>query len=491
MAVPDKRIQDLNVLQERLYKRLQDVEARIKKLERSGGVSAGLGVPLVGKATVIDQAAWELEDAIFDHVDAMGGSYMSNEKIPTDIVTARAHHVQLLHANNYYVYAIIGLIALTFLEVPPWCHAKHKNIDLWTFQSGESWCPLPTPENKYDANPNLSGVWYLPPGYAFIIELFIELFILYKFYCELRLERDHFWPIDVYMRSKFIKFGFVMAVGSIIDTAVFMFFRVPFRLTWFFRTGLIVLLPGVFHILKSVFGSAYVMYQFASVGIFFLGTIVFFAWMGWTVFKQAGNLSYYEGEEKVVAGKGFETFPSSVNTMFIGGVTGEFIDQFLPSFNAFRVSGFVWMIYLLLTQVLFKNLVMDTLIEAYLKGKESEEKSWREAQVKGMLKAFDLLSNGGESIIRDDFVEFAVTLRNSPRWAPMPKEVAEMIYDKFEEINKENFVNACCLLQYEFHITERHSPLKVPEKSSAGKALYEAVWGDPKNPDNQPLVERI
>merc|ERR1740117_2735765 len=126
--------------------------------------------------------------------------------------------------------------------------------------------------------------------------------------------------------------------------------------------------------------------------------MMFFAWIGMTVFADANILSYMDGEETVLANKGFTTFPDSFNTMFVGGVTGEFIDCFLPSFNTYRLSGVIWMIYLLLTQVLFKNLVMDTLISAYLKGKEEEDDIVIGCQIDGMKVAFNLLSDCGDVI---------------------------------------------------------------------------------------------
>merc|ERR1719331_1712468 len=130
----------------------------------------------------------------------------------------------------------------------------------WEFKSGEEWCP------KKGAM--LSGVAYLPPGYAFIAEMLIEAVILYKFWNEYTLERDHFWPIGESIRKNLTNFGFIFAIGSIIDTAFFLVFRNPFRLTFIFRTGLIFLLPGVQHIFKKIFNRV-VMTEFGSVAVFF------------------------------------------------------------------------------------------------------------------------------------------------------------------------------------------------------------------------------
>lgn len=474
----DKRIQDLNALQDKLYARLQAVESRIRALEDSGAAVSPKGKPLLDKKTRIDQAAWELEDAIFDRALPKDDEDAKVSRYPEDVSKARDHHVELLKANNAYYKAIVALVILTFVEVPPWCHAKHDNLMHWTFQSGDEWCPLPKVPGR-DANPNLSGIPYLPPGYSFIAEICIESVILYKFWREYTLDRDHFKPQNSSMRSSYSWCGWIFAIGSILDTMIFMQFRVPFRFTWVFRTGLIFLVPGVQHMFFAIFNPR-VLTEFGSVAVFFLGTMVFFAWIGLTVFKEANVFSYMEGEEKVFANKGFTTFADSMNTMFVGGVTGEFIDCFLPSFNAFRISGAVWMIYLLLTQVLFKNLVMDTLISAYLKGKEQEEDALVEAQVEGMCVAFNLLSEDGEVISRDDFMQFVKVLRGSPRWKPMESDVAALLYSHFDEINKKNFVHVVSLLQSEFWITKRDGCLNLSKKDDANSKWLEAyVWEKP------------
>lgn len=159
----DKRILELNDLQDKLYKRLQAVESRIKALEKPGAVETPRGDPLLEKNRKIGQAAWELEDAIFDR-DLPRDMHNKKGQYPKEINIAREHHVTLLRANNWYNKAIIGLVILTFVEVPPWCHEKHgTDVNHWAFQAGSEWCPLPSygkPGAEHvDANPNLSGVF--------------------------------------------------------------------------------------------------------------------------------------------------------------------------------------------------------------------------------------------------------------------------------------------------------------------------------------------
>jgi two pore calcium channel protein len=466
----ENRVKDLKELQGQLYKRLQAVELRIKALENGGSPLAARTVPLIDKNSRIQQAAWELEDAIYDRRLPKEDNIT---RFPGELGEARSHHVHVMNASNNYNTAIVALIILTFVEVPPWCHERHgDNMNIWKFQSGAEWCPLPEVARQ-DSNPNLSGIMYLPPGYAFIIEMIIEWVIISKFWHEFTLEQKHFAPMGTSIRMPLSSLGFIFACGSIVDTGVFMLFRVPFRLTFIFRTGLIFLLPGVQHIFWQIFNRT-VLTEFGSVAVFFLGTMVFFAWIGLTVFQGADTFSYMEGEEKVLASHGFESFFNAINTMFIGGVTGEFIDCFLPSFVVYRLSGIVWMIYLLLTQVLFKNLVMDTLISAYLKGKDEEEEIIVSCQISSMTSAFKLLSDDGELILKEDFLTFVKALATSPRWKPIPLEVLDMMYDEFEGITKANWVNMCALLQSEFWVTDLAAPYLKDKKDC--EWITDAVW---------------
>jgi two pore calcium channel protein len=168
----------------------------------------------------------------------------------------------------------------------------------------------------------------------------------------------------------------------------------------------------------------------------------------------------------------------AINTMFVGGVTGDFIDCYLPSFVSYRPSGALWMVYLLLTQVLFKNLVMDTLITAYLNGYEKESTRNKKLTVKAMNFAFDLLSTDGETISRHVYTELVKTLALSPRWAPVPPRAAGLIYDQFGEITRENWVDVINIFQNELWLTQREGKVidclnRAPELQHM---LKDNVW---------------
>merc|ERR1719316_1040536 len=110
---------------------------------------------------------------------------------------------------------------------------------MWKFVPGDVWCTLPSPKHALDSNPNLSGIWYLPPGISFLVEIVIEFFVIDKFWREYTLDRDHFGKMgdECKLMTRLNSLGMLFAIGSIIDTALFMFVRMPLRFTFICRTG--------------------------------------------------------------------------------------------------------------------------------------------------------------------------------------------------------------------------------------------------------------
>eukprot|EP00971_Amphidinium_carterae_P129828 2571573-Amphidinium_carterae.1 len=56
-----------------------------------------------------------------------------------------------------YNLGLIGLVLLTYLEVPAWCHGSGESHGLFEWVEGSAWCQIPS-HGKEKANPNLSGV---------------------------------------------------------------------------------------------------------------------------------------------------------------------------------------------------------------------------------------------------------------------------------------------------------------------------------------------
>mmetsp|Transcript_47869 Transcript_47869/g.115041 ORF Transcript_47869/g.115041 Transcript_47869/m.115041 type:complete len:821 (+) Transcript_47869:135-2597(+) len=431
----------------------------------------------------ICKAAWQFEDGVRG---------MDVPRYPEDIVAARSDYVRLLQATARYNKAIVCLIALTLTEVPAWCHSSAGGAGFWEWQPGSVWCAAPGGGDLH-----LSGLWYLPPGVALIMELAIEVVILWKFLLEYRLEQAHFRPIGAeYNSRRCFVLGFVFSIGSIIDTAAFAFFRYPVRLTFLFRTGLLCLLPGVRRLSVRIFNRK-MMGEFAFVALFFILAVIIFAWITFTIFKDLDGIAFMKSEEAVHVNSGFGSFRDTIYTMFLAGITEGFVDIFMPSMTVYRASALLWFAFLVLTQVLLLNLVIDTFVSAYLEGSEHTGEESARRRAKAALSAFALLAKRDGtarrrgSLSTGTLLEFVAELGKSPRVRPIESATAEVILKQFGSVTKETFCDLCPLLQSTVWVTQRNSIVEVryPELWSNPhfEKLRNAVW----EPRDTPAVDDI
>jgi len=412
----------------------------------------------------ICKAAWQLENAIF---------HTEWPTYPENVVEARDCHFALLRANSLYYKAIACLVLLTFMEVPAWCHERSPGQDLWTWLPGSEWCHVPNHGGK-ESNPYLSGLWYCPPGIGLVAEMVIEIIVLRKFLLELHLEKTHFLPIGIkYYDHRLVYAGLFFAVGSVADTLFFTFARMPIRFTWVFRTGLLFILPGVQRVYTLIFNKRMIG-EFASVAIFFVGVVLFFAWVTVTIFKDLNTVAFKLGEETVYANKGLGTLREATYSLFVSGIGEGFVDNFLPSYSAYRASGIFWLIFLVIGQILLLNLVIDAFVAAYLKGSEKEMDRKAEAQAKSMFDAFKTLSvgvgKGHPEVSKELFLEFVEDLGKSPRMYTIDKQTAEIIFKEFGHVTKEKFIDACRVVQ---------NPVWSAKKDSCIATLFPDVWEGP------------
>eukprot|EP00913_Durusdinium_trenchii_P025061 g23525.t1 len=283
-------------------------------------------VPLLNKrnrkATVV-KAAWQLENAIVGKFlenccDRWSCPFSASVR-GEDVQAARLLHYDCMRFNKWYYRALLALVLLTLFEVPAWCHqTQNKDMwetswDAWTWYPGYELCIVPVE----GGDPFLSGVWYVPPGYALIIEIGIEIIV------------SHFVPAGVtFQNTRVIFYGSLLAVGSIIDTALFTVFRVPFRAS----TGFAVHPPRCS--------------EFMSISVFLWGTMLFFAWISVTTLGSWHAVAYKEEGEPVYVNKDIETLPAAFYSMFVAAVTGD-TESFLrvdPVAMVYRVGGLLLLI---------------------------------------------------------------------------------------------------------------------------------------------------
>eukprot|EP00933_Yihiella_yeosuensis_P020344 TRINITY_DN16316_c0_g1_i1.p1 TRINITY_DN16316_c0_g1~~TRINITY_DN16316_c0_g1_i1.p1 ORF type:complete len:1621 (-),score=384.37 TRINITY_DN16316_c0_g1_i1:116-4978(-) len=431
----------------------------------------------------IAKAAWQLENAI---------CHTEWEQYPEDVVSARAAHFRLLRANKQYYRAIVALVILTIWEVPPWCHEKHGDAgSVWAWMPGTEWCQVPDHDGiKSDAN--LSGMWYLPPGPALLVEFIIEFTILRKFVLEYLLEAKHFMPIGAeYADQQSIMFGLIFSCGSILDTLFFTYARLPMRFTWLFRTGLLFILPGVQRIFKCIFNKQ-MLGEFCSVAVFFIGAVMFFAWVAVTIFKDLNEVAMDFGEEKVMANKGLDTLSAATYSLFVSGIGEGFVDNLLPSYSKYRSSGLLWLCFLLIAQTLLLNLVIDAFVAAYLKGSEAEMDRKAETMAMSVYKAYRTLATGQEGgVPKELFLEFVADLGQSPRMPTLDPHVVEVIFDRFGTVDEDNFLDICRVIQNRIWTAPKNSSLETSYEEIWNHPVFELVKQAVWEPKELPLFDKF
>jgi len=135
------------------------------------------------------------------------------------------------------------------------------------------------------------------------------------------------------------------------------------------------------------------------------------------------------------------------------------VDILLPTYSTYPVSILLWVVYLVVTQVLLLNLVIDAFSAAYLKGSEKLAEGSAKTTAKGFLRVFHLIGDG-DQVSKETFSKFVVELGKSPSMNAIPAEVADAIHDKLGGIRKHEFCHACSLLQNKIWVTSRDSFVK-------------------------------
>mmetsp|Transcript_16241 Transcript_16241/g.37424 ORF Transcript_16241/g.37424 Transcript_16241/m.37424 type:complete len:765 (-) Transcript_16241:55-2349(-) len=353
----------------------------------------------------LKRAAWQLEDALKERDDV--ARYIETGPDAPGI------RLKVLRAQAWYGRALLGLVVLTVLETPQWCNTT---TEWFRFLPPHERCPT---EGK---SLHLSGLPYIPPGWGVLVELFLLGLIFNKLRLEMKLQVECFDNLPsgpfVYFEKRWIYFGFVMLGLQLLDVTIFLLIHPPVRLNFVFRTGFLYLLPAVQKLSRCVLA---VLPDFMSVAVFFWGTILFFAWIAVTIFDDL------EGSNE-----GFKSFSQSFNSMFVAGVSEDFVMVFNQSYTNYRSTGFLWLIFLLLCHVLLLSLVLDTLCAAYKQTSKAEVEKEKFCKVKGMSQAFYTLAAttnpGQDSIKEEGWHKFVDVLQYSPNVPRIPPKNASILF---------------------------------------------------------------
>merc|ERR1719158_1612820 len=107
------------------------------------------------------------------------------------------------------------------------------------------------------------------------------------------------------------------------------------------------MMPSVIKLAKCI---GEILVEVATVAVFFVGFLFFFAWVSVMIFNGDENPpEHFSGLRKAFYG------------LFVAGVCDEFTDILIESYTSMRAIGILWFIFLLVVHLLFLSLVLDTL----------------------------------------------------------------------------------------------------------------------------------
>jgi hypothetical protein len=376
---------------------------------------------------------------------------------PSDL-KAREAYFDWASANRLYAISLSLLYFVSMMEVPPWCD---NTSNFWTFMDSSERCQV---EGVKSEDLLLSNVPYLPPAWSLVLEGVLVYQIGVKLLQERNLQVQHFSPLHVEYfgpnNDKLIAAGLAMVGFEVVDMVVFILMRNPVRLAFIPRTAFMVFLPQVLVLFSSIIT---VIQEFVTIAVFFVSGILLFAWIATMLFDGLTGEIY--GEQVT---HGLDSFSKSVNTMFVAGATDDFFEMFRNSYTKYRVTGILWLIFLVIVHVLLLSLVLDTLVSAYTKLTEENEEEGNKEKVDGIQQAFDTLAittGEGTEVSKKVFMEFAAEFSKSPRTTNISEEQATIIFTKIdkshnETIDRLEFFKICGAMQFQFWWATKDSPVK-------------------------------
>jgi hypothetical protein len=411
------------------------------------------------RAAAISAAAWVMEDTLKGR---------SCESYPAGEAghDARHLHLQVSAAEIDHYRAIYGLMILSIFECPAWCDKG----DYWNlFVSGAERCFGGEPAEGV----LLSNIWYLPPGIGLVIEFFLVLLIARKLLLERKLQRIYFDPLEKhqhgrvysYINKTWLDVGILFVILEVMDIVCFFLLAKRARFALIARTGFLFLIPAIQRLSGGILA---VFKELTTLLAFYIGTIIFFAWVADMMYSRLTQ----EDDPEEPKYEDFAAFNETLYTMWVSASTDDFIERFKLPYKDNPKSGLLWLGFLVIVKVLLLNLVLDTLVHEYTKSSEELEDNTINKSVTGIKKVFEELMKArdhGESdmsgVSKEDFCEFIAQFSKSPDTPNIPPSTANLIFDACNEdptsgLQPSEFNQICGVLGYKFWTTRRDSHVK-------------------------------
>jgi len=395
-----------------------------------------------GKMTKPQKAAWAVEDAI-------QGIWVSEYP---DSLAGRKAYLTYRRLEYYYDRAVMALFLLGFLEVPLWCYTG----SLFAFISPDERCKLE------GGIVYLSGLIQIPPGFSLAIETVCIVLIYLKLRAELRLQKMFFDKRKArYISRDFNAICRVTAFVYIFDIWVFAAFRASARMSHYLRAVFLLCTPNVNRLMKALVG---ITNEWLSVVSFWMGTVMFFTWIGVTLLADNTNVN----SAGMQVNSGFTTFSTAIYTMFTSSIGDDFVDNFNPTFTQDRRYGILWITCLFLSNFLFLNLILAMIFEKYAERYTLEMRRMQHNRTRSMNKAFKLMNAAprghpdGMFTTKDLFFQMIKAMNDSAKTPTLALRDIEFVYTALDAdcggtLDKDEFDNVCRAIQYSFWTTPKYN----------------------------------
>jgi len=353
--------------------------------------------------------------------------------------------------EKWAVPALWTLLLLDIFETPLWCGNRPFH--------GQRGCAAAT-SSEYI----LSNVPVVPISAAVALELFIFLILIIHFASHVRLYYAMKGHGHATTGGALVLEGCLLML-SVTDLLVYLAGS-AYRIAPFLRFGLAACSVQRLQVLVLSFCRTTV--AVSKVGLFFLYTVVLFAWVSATVLDDE------EGKDQfgTPVRQGFETFGNALYTCFTTLNTATLPDSMVPSYDASRSYLLLWIPFIFIGAVLLKQVILAGVYNDYTAHAKNFLVEGRRLRISGVNCAFELLKSGSpspkhgsETVVRFQDFESLVDCLKQLLEITVSKEFLRVLFRALDDdangvLDKAEFQDMCDVLQFEFRITERDSTLR-------------------------------
>mmetsp|Transcript_108088 Transcript_108088/g.302776 ORF Transcript_108088/g.302776 Transcript_108088/m.302776 type:complete len:786 (+) Transcript_108088:80-2437(+) len=386
--------------------------------------------------------------------------------------------------------AVLCLLLLTIFEVPTWCK-KGAEGNIWKWRDVKDLCASkegfgPPPEELM-----MSNLPTLPIGVSLTIEYILLIGILVRILISARL---HVFFRDIgsaYRSNAEMILDYVMILLGFCDVFYFSFFpSADYRIAPFVRFGLGISIPWIRDVVISFTRVTKAIF---TVGLFLLGTIIIFAWLGAMMFDDLDMKDQYD----MPINQGFENFGNSIYTMFAAMTTATLPDAMVPSYAHNKATVFFWMPFFVLGSCVFTQVILATVYADYGDQVTELMKLQHSSRSKGIKAAFEYLKaevkqeKDGQQfdVVHFEAIKDVVSAMRELKTSYAQEELIRVCFDALDTdgssfLTLAEFRNMCTVLLTTFMVVKRDSPVKqMLDGKAVGKTFAKLMTNGEEGPD--------